>query len=77
MRAPASQQHVEDSISNPFRPAAWQFEDFAASHPAFLVYSDGRPTWDWWPTRLFHDGYALELVAMNQDGRIYLVRQKH
>lgn len=55
---------------------AYQFEDFAASHPAFLVYSDGRPTWDWWPTRLFHDGYALDLVAMNQDGRIYLVRQK-
>jgi hypothetical protein len=52
------------------------FAAFAGDHPEFLLYSDGRPIWDWWPTRLLHDGYALELVAMDQGSRIYLVGRK-
>jgi hypothetical protein len=51
------------------------FEVFAATHPQFLVYSDGRGIWDWWPTRLLHDGYRLETVAMSQGTRIYLARK--
>jgi hypothetical protein len=50
------------------------FKEFAATHAEFLLYSDGRQLWDWWPSRLYHDGYALELVAMNEAGRIYLAR---
>jgi hypothetical protein len=55
----------------------YDFADFGAKHPEFLVYSDGNARWDWWPKRLLHDGYSLELVAMDQPTRIYLVRNKH
>ena len=58
------------------RLQVYQFQEFAGSHPEFLVYSDGRAIWDWWPTRLHHDGYALELVAMNGGDRIYRARLK-
>ena len=53
----------------------YDFSEFSKNHREFLVYSNSRPKWDWWPTRLLHDGYTLELVAMDQEKRIYLVRQ--
>ena len=60
------------------KPPVYEFADFAANHPEFLVYSDGK-TWDWWPVRLLHDGYALDVVAMDRQSRerkIYLVTRK-
>lgn len=53
-----------------------EFNEFTATHSEFLVYSDGRPVWDWQPGRLLHDGYAFEVVAMNAGSRIYLARKK-
>lgn len=53
----------------------FEFADFARSHQKFLLYSNGRPKWDWWPTRLLHDGYKIELVVMDQERRIYFVRK--
>jgi hypothetical protein len=54
----------------------YDFAAFAGNHAEFLLYSDGRKAWDWWPTRLLHDGYALDLVAIDHGSRIYLVRRK-
>jgi hypothetical protein len=53
----------------------YDFAAFAGTREEFLLYSDGRQ-WDWWPTRLLHDGYALDVVAMDQGSRIYHVHRK-
>lgn len=50
----------------------YEFEAFAAAHPVFLLYSDGTQ-FDWWPSRLIHDGAKLELVAKEGSGTIYRV----
>lgn len=50
----------------------YEFHDFAAKHPEFLLYSDGG--WlDWWPARLVDDGYVLRLGATHENRRVYLV----
>jgi hypothetical protein len=62
----------------PYLPLqVYDFTEFARNHPEFLVYSDSKPKWDWWPTRLLHDGYTLNLVAINEGNRIYVVNRKH
>jgi hypothetical protein len=53
----------------------YEFHDFAAKHPEFLLYSGGR-RWDWWLARLVDDGYALRLVAIQENRRVYLVGPK-
>jgi 4-amino-4-deoxy-L-arabinose transferase-like glycosyltransferase len=50
----------------------YDFKPFAAAHPVFLLYSDGSP-FDWWPSRLIHDGARLELVAKQGGGALYRV----
>lgn len=53
-----------------------RFGDFIDTHPAFLLYSSGKDVvGDWWPRRLAHDGYYLDLVAKSQQERLYLVRR--
>jgi hypothetical protein len=48
------------------------FHNFADAHPAFLLYSGGGD-WDWWPVRLLHDGYTLQLLAAEKNNRLYSV----
>ena len=50
----------------------YDFKPFAAAHPVFLLYSDGTP-FDWWPSRLIHDGAQVELVAKQGGGTLYRV----
>ena len=52
----------------------YEFQAFANAHPAFLLYSNGSAI-DWWPRRLTRDGYTLEVVAADQQRKIYLVAQ--
>jgi hypothetical protein len=43
----------------------FEFKDFVAEHPAFLLYSSkGGTGADWWPRKLLHDGYTLRPVAV-------------
>jgi mannosyltransferase len=49
----------------------YEFRDFAAGHPSFLLYSGGGEL-DWWPFRLLHDGYSLQLLAAEGNHRLYL-----
>jgi hypothetical protein len=51
------------------------FSPFAASHPAFLLYSNPAVR-DWWPARLLHDGHHLQLLAVHGDEVMYLVELK-
>ncbi len=53
----------------------YEFQEFAANHPEFLLYSRGRGRWDWWPDRLLDDGYVLTLqsVDTNNKASVYLV----
>jgi Dolichyl-phosphate-mannose-protein mannosyltransferase len=50
----------------------YDFKSFAAVHPDFLLYSDGTP-FDWWPSRLIHDGAQVELVEKQGGGTLYRV----
>ena len=40
--------------------------------PFSYVYSNGTIE-DWWPTRLLHDGYRLQLLARQGNHVMYLV----
>ncbi len=53
----------------------YDFQPFAAQHPTFLLFSSNAGFGDdWWPTRLFRDGYMLKMVAIEDPfHRIYLV----
>jgi hypothetical protein len=53
----------------------YEFRDFSATHPEFLLYS-GAGEWDWWPARLVDDGYTLRLIAIQDTRRVYLVGPK-
>jgi hypothetical protein len=51
--------------------------EFASQNHAFLLYSQRSAVrGDWWPTALAREGRSLELVAADQDARIYLVSPK-
>jgi len=51
------------------------FPAFTAEHPRFLLYSNGS-AFDWWPTRLSHDGYQLQLIKPSFHSAVYLVGPK-
>ncbi len=54
----------------------YDYSAFALQHPTFLLYSSngsGRDPHDWWPERLFRDGYALNVLAVDHQRTIYLV----
>jgi 4-amino-4-deoxy-L-arabinose transferase-like glycosyltransferase len=55
----------------------YDFNSFVSSHPTFLLYSTGRGDFDWWPVRLSHEGYFLQLVKAEGSQRVYLVRAKN
>ena len=41
----------------------YDFQPFLAEHPAFLLYSSkGGLDSDWWPRRLKHDGFKLQMA---------------
>ncbi|MGC2330294.1 MAG: glycosyltransferase family 39 protein [Candidatus Acidiferrales bacterium] len=50
-----------------------EFRLFASNHAKFLLYSSGDIEWDWWPRRLARDGYSLEVLAVDQGHKVYLV----
>ena len=51
----------------------YEYAEFTAQHPVFLVDSVGNgDVFDWWPSRLLHDGYTLDLVASEGARKIYL-----
>jgi hypothetical protein len=43
----------------------YDFQPFLAEHPAFLLYSSkGGLESDWWPRRLKHDGFKLQMALV-------------
>jgi hypothetical protein len=50
----------------------YEFQEFAAKYPEFLLYAGAGGWADWWSTRLLHDGYMLRLVATDGSRRVYL-----
>jgi hypothetical protein len=53
-----------------------QFANFVGIHREFLIYVDGSDIWGWVQTRMLHDGYALDVVAIDHERRVYLVHPK-
>ena len=57
-----------------YEPVAVQYwSPFAEGHPVFLLYGSQS---NWWPGRLAHDGYRLQLLAANGGEAMYLVESK-
>jgi hypothetical protein len=52
------------------------FNVFVSSHPEFLLYSTGWGQSDWWPTRLSRERYALQVLSVDGERRVYLVSSK-
>jgi hypothetical protein len=52
--------HVED------------FHNFASRYREFILVSNGD-AFDWWPSRLSHDGDTLSLISEKGNARIYKV----
>jgi 4-amino-4-deoxy-L-arabinose transferase-like glycosyltransferase len=58
----------------PYAPAGIQdFSSFEATHSAFLYSSGSR--WDWWPAKLAHHGFQLELLSFGGSAAVYLVER--
>lgn len=51
----------------------YEYADFAALHPIFLLYSDGDIDFDRWPDRLMRAGNGLNIVAVEGSRNLYLV----
>ncbi len=51
----------------------FQFDVFASQNWRFLLYSSGGEITDWWPSRLVHDKYFLQVVAADGQRRVYPV----
>jgi hypothetical protein len=51
----------------------YDFQVFHSAYPSFLLYSNASETLGWWPDRLVHDGYGLQVVASESDHLIFLV----
>ncbi len=54
----------------------YDYKDFVLQHPTFLLYSENGSAPDphgWWAERLFRDGYALKVLAVDHQRTIYLV----
>ncbi len=50
-----------------------QYGEFARVHRQFLLYSGEASRFDWWLSRLAHDGDSIQLLADESGQRIYLV----
>ena len=54
-----------------------EFRNFHSSYPSFLLYASdlnaGDESLGWWPDRLVHDGYGLQVLASEQGHLIFLV----
>jgi hypothetical protein len=50
-----------------------KYGEFASAHRQFLLYSGAASRFDWWLSRLAHDGDAIQLLADENGQRIYLV----
>ena len=53
-----------------------RFPNFVGIHREFLIYVDASDIWGWVQTRMLNDGYALDVVAMDHERRVYLVHRK-
>ena len=53
----------------------YTLREFRAQYQRFLLYSGGG-AFDWWPARLVNDGASLQLLAEDQNRRVYLVNLK-
>jgi hypothetical protein len=52
----------------------YEFQDFAADHPSFLLYLSGdADEWEWWPRALRDDGYSLQVISADGRRKVYLV----
>jgi hypothetical protein len=64
---------VELSILRTITPLrVFDFSEFTKEHRRFLLDAGGT-RFDWWPARLVHDGYAVQLLTAEGGHRIYLV----
>ena len=54
----------------------YDYREFALKHRDFILVSDGVERWDWWPSRLSHDGDALSLLSADRCARVYRVSLK-
>ncbi len=50
----------------------YEFNRFVLEYSTFLLYS-ADAAWDWWPARLVNDGYAVQLIAVQGNRKVYLV----
>lgn len=53
------------------------FSEFTSLHPEFLLYAeDTGYDFDWLPYHLSHEPWSLQVLAMEQNRRLYLVTRK-
>jgi hypothetical protein len=50
-----------------------EYNDFAARHREFLLVSENKGRFDWWPARLSHDGHTLRLLTQVGDSQVFKV----
>lgn len=50
-----------------------EYSGFASRHREFILVSKGGGEFDWWPSRLSHDGHILTLVSANGNTQVYRV----
>jgi hypothetical protein len=58
----------------------YEFHQFTSTHPSFLLYSAGNfvsagtsTFYDWLTPELVREGYTVQVVAADQNRRVYLV----
>ena len=49
------------------------YREFASKHREFILVSQDGRGFDWWPSRLSHDGHILNLVSADGSTQIYNV----
>jgi hypothetical protein len=65
------------ALQSPLALQVRDFAPFAAEHPAFLLYSSGSGDgFDWWRSRLAHDGYRFQVAAMQGSRVVYVATRK-
>jgi len=52
------------------------YSAFIATHPKFLIFSDGQPRLEWVRTRLAARGWSVEPLEKNDSGRLYLATHR-
>ena len=71
-----SVDHQLAALSCCFALRVYDFRPFASQHPTFLLYSNGGD-FDWWPRRLAADKYNLQLLAVDGNGKVFLVNRNN